>query len=957
MSIVTPGVWGIDPQIENGTDLATHLNEWFAAFASTNASATRPAVLQRGGLWAKTGTGTDIALMFFDGTNDHEIGSVKGGSVSFGGVGASSTAPTGAKAGDLWVDTSVAGNPVLKIYTGAAWQSVTSSYLPLTGGTLTGALTLSGAPTTDLHAATKKYVDDADALAVKKTDVVTTGGTAAQAGKVPGLDANGKISSTMLPAAATGSMTLKGAIDPTAAAPTGAVKGDYYVANAAGTSTWVGINGQAVKSGDSLIFDGTNWHIVPSEQDLAAYLPLAGGTLTGALTLPGAPTGNLEAATKKYVDDADALSVKLTSVSTTAAAGKILQLDSSGKFPIGALPDLSGIYVTQTAGDARYVQTANFNTLGDARYVLQSNLINSGGGVAGAVGKVVQVGAGGYISTSFFKTTDTGGTAAQAGYFPILDAAGKLSQQMLDTIAAAATPTATAGAAKLVLTSATGKIDNSLISLPGVLTLKGTIDPTTTAPVGAADGDVYVVNKAGVVGASWGAPAAGKTLAVGDLIVRVNGAWEDISSTGNLAFLPLTGGTLTGNLNVNGDVVLGASSANTLTLKARIAGNLVPSATNTVDLGSGALSYRDIYASRSLFADGTAALPSIAFASDTDTGIWHPAPDTVAVSTGGTQRVTVDASGNLGVGQPSPSHIIDAYSATNGVIRVGGGSGTNQGGAFFVKNAADNNTQAAFGDRACIFGGTPDQLTSIFTSALPLTFDVAGAERMRITSAGYVGIGDTPTTYLDVGVAGNRSGGNILMGSKANNFTKYTALAATQYAYGSEPEGFTLVASQSSSSSENSIRIGGCLPELNAATDIQFYTAANATTRSGTERMRIDSKGKITIENQVVAARNGLEVGTRKLPIHNAASLNSADAVGGLVDVGADVTIPTATSGITPGDVMTIHNNAGTAIKLNGTCFLAGDPGQKTSLTLDPKGMATLVWNSAGECIVTGQVS
>ena len=33
--------------------------------------------------------------------------------------------------------------------------------VPLAGGTMTGALTLSGAPTADLHAATKKYVDDA----------------------------------------------------------------------------------------------------------------------------------------------------------------------------------------------------------------------------------------------------------------------------------------------------------------------------------------------------------------------------------------------------------------------------------------------------------------------------------------------------------------------------------------------------------------------------------------------------------------------------------------------------------------------------------------------------------------------------------------------------------------------------------------------------------------------------
>lgn len=34
------------------------------------------------------------------------------------------------------------------------------NYLPKSGGTMTGALTLNGVPTADLHAATKKYVDD-----------------------------------------------------------------------------------------------------------------------------------------------------------------------------------------------------------------------------------------------------------------------------------------------------------------------------------------------------------------------------------------------------------------------------------------------------------------------------------------------------------------------------------------------------------------------------------------------------------------------------------------------------------------------------------------------------------------------------------------------------------------------------------------------------------------------------
>jgi hypothetical protein len=38
-------------------------------------------------------------------------------------------------------------------------------------------------------------------------------------------------------------------------------------------------------------------------------LPLAGGTLTGALTLFADPSGSLDAATKQYVDAADALKV------------------------------------------------------------------------------------------------------------------------------------------------------------------------------------------------------------------------------------------------------------------------------------------------------------------------------------------------------------------------------------------------------------------------------------------------------------------------------------------------------------------------------------------------------------------------------------------------------------------------------------------------------------------------
>lgn len=50
------------------------------------------------------------------------------------------------------------------------------------------------------------------------------------------------------------------------------------------------------------------------------------------------------------------------------------------------------------------------------------------------------------------------------------------------------------------------------------------------------------------------------------------------------------------------------------------------------------------------FAAGTASAPSITVTGDTNTGIFFPAADTAAITTGGTERVRIDSSGNLLVG-------------------------------------------------------------------------------------------------------------------------------------------------------------------------------------------------------------------------------------------------------------------------------------------------------------------
>lgn len=66
----------------------------------------------------------------------------------------------------------------------------------------------------------------------------------------------------------------------------------YYSGNYSGDS-WIKIG---PNSGDTSDF--------ATKEELADYLPLTGGTLTGALTLNANPTSNLHAATKQYVDNA-----------------------------------------------------------------------------------------------------------------------------------------------------------------------------------------------------------------------------------------------------------------------------------------------------------------------------------------------------------------------------------------------------------------------------------------------------------------------------------------------------------------------------------------------------------------------------------------------------------------------------------------------------------------------------
>ncbi|NBT35347.1 MAG: hypothetical protein EBT03_07385 [Betaproteobacteria bacterium] len=69
---------------------------------------------------------------------------------------------------------------------------------------------------------------------------------------------------------------------------------------------------------------------------------------------------------------------------------------------------------------------------------------------------------------------------------------------------------------------------------------------------------------------------------------------------------------------------------------------------------------------------GSAAAPALTIDGDTNTGIYSPGADQLAVSTAGTQRVTVDASGNVGVGTvPTTSKLtVDGGTAADSILFV-----------------------------------------------------------------------------------------------------------------------------------------------------------------------------------------------------------------------------------------------------------------------------------------------
>jgi hypothetical protein len=185
---------------------------------------------------------------------------------------------------------------------------------------------------------------------------------------------------------------------------------------------------------------------------------------------------------------------------------------------------------------------------------------------------------------------------------------------------------------------------------------------------------------------------------------------------------------------------------------------------------------------------GSASAPTFSFTADPNTGIYSPGADQVAISTNGTGRVFVDASGNVGAGIASPAtrlHVstnqstvstfqtsgADLYLRFQNSVSTGGYVGYNSNALTLWTTEAERLRITSAG-RVGIGTSSPAELLELSATSDPkiqftdvanviskigisastaLTFEHNGSERLRIAASGNVGIGTTsPGVNLDV---------------------------------------------------------------------------------------------------------------------------------------------------------------------------------------------------------------
>jgi len=223
--------------------------------------------------------------------------------------------------------------------------------------------------------------------------------------------------------------------------------------------------------------------------------------------------------------------------------------------------------------------------------------------------------------------------------------------------------------------------------------------------------------------------------------------------------------------------------------------------------------------------DGTASNPSLE-GTDSNTGVFFPAADTVAIGTGGTEALRVNSSQNVGIGTSSPSGILHTYKSN--AVNYFESPGISSVALQFVTNNVNRY-------RIGIPSGSND-----------LQFLAGGTtETMRLDSSGNLGLGVTPSAWGSGYTPIQGLGYSLYSGN-----TVQTRLSANEYF----------------SSTASTYRVNGAAALYQQAGGVHsWHYAASGTaenTISFTQAMTLDASG-----NLLVGATSGV-VGAERISVN-----------------------------------------------------------------------------------------
>ena len=245
----------------------------------------------------------------------------------------------------------------------------------------------------------------------------------------------------------------------------------------------------------------------------------------------------------------------------------------------------------------------------------------------------------------------------------------------------------------------------------------------------------------------------------GNTYVYYNGQWVQGTSGGEGLYLPLTGGTISGNITYTGTLT---GSSNTINIGSGqiykdASGNVAIGSTSpsaklhvigTAILGSGSAAGLGVtgptWSGVSFGFDGVSNLGQIAAINPSTSQLaFYTKPDS---STAPIERMRIDYNGLVGIGTSSPTNPLTVTSDSSAQVRIGTVSA----------NINARLTLAASGTGLNVIGGS---------GVAPLAFFNGSTEQMRLDTSGNVGIGTSSpgaaTGYITLDVNNATNGARI----------------------------------------------------------------------------------------------------------------------------------------------------------------------------------------------------